>query len=764
MTATRCGRGASDVRATPAVATLSVVLLLAPALAETDTGMHPPFPLLDAAGAPLAAPELAPSVAATCGACHDVEFIHSHGSHTSRMPDEDCLGCHLPGGMEAVRLAPTDAEGRIRMPMGPPESEACGACHGLVRDRDGYVELGVAFLEGRTVGPFGTTLRTGEIFSPQFVSDSFLNLEGKSLLDRPWDLHAGRGLECASCHYAPNNPAKASLKSTRSLAHLINDPRSIRTGAYLRRPDHRLAVAACTACHEPAQAHPRLQFQERHMAALACQACHVSALEAAALRAVDRTVVTAEGGPRMELRGVLEREWNAPNTWLLTGYRPYLLREPTDRGDRFAPYNLVTRWAWVEGEEAREVEPELLRRAWLDADGAHLAEWVELLDGDGDGRLAASELRLETDAEVEAIRARLIALGAHNPRIRGEIQAYPVRHGVVKMGRAAASCDSCHSGSSRLGETIPLASEPFPGGVTPVATPETLALLAGRPLELVAGRLQLSPGDDAPGTYILGHSRRAWSDTLGFVIFVLTVLGVAGHAALRYLGARKRGRRRVHAPTRRVYMYGAYERLWHWTMALCILLLLLTGIRIHFPESFEPLQFRTAIFVHNSMAVVLLVNALLSLFFHLATGEIRQFVPRRAGFFQRVLAQALYYGKGIFFGANHPSSKSPERKLNPLQQITYVGLLNVLFPAQIISGILLWLGGYDPDLLGPLGGLAIIAPLHNLGSWLFAAFLVMHVYLTTTGHTLLSNLSAMVDGWEAVEVDRKPVSTEKGAP
>ena len=750
------------MRVTLIVSTLVTLLAAAPALAEPDSGMHPPFPLLDAAARPLTDRQAVPSVEATCGACHDVEFIHTHDSHDSRLGDEDCLGCHLPGGVETLVLAPNDGEGKIRVPMGPPESEACGRCHGLVQNGEGYVELGTAFLEGRLVGPFGTTLRTGEIFSPQRVSDSFLNLADKSARDRPWDVHASRGLECASCHFAPNNPAKTSLSSTRSLDHLINDPRSLRTGAYLQRPDHRLAVAACTACHDPATAHPKLQFQERHMAALACQACHVPELDAPALRVADHTVVTTEGGPRMEVRGLREREWNTPSTWLLAGYQPYLLAEQSEGGRRFAPYNLVTRWDWVQGEEAQELPAELLRRAWLDADGLHRDEWVELFDDDGDGRLATSELRLDSDAEVQAIRASLVTLGADNPRIRGEIRAYPVRHGVVQLRWAAASCESCHGGSSRLEESIPLTHGPFPGGVMPTATPETLELLNGRPVETVAGRFQVSPGRDTPGSYILGYSRRPWSDTLGFVLFVLTVLGVAGHAALRYLGARKRGGNQAHATMQRVYMYGAYERVWHWTMASSILLLLLSGIRIHFPQSFHLLQFQTAIFVHNFMAVVLLVNALLSLFFHLATGEIRQFVPRRAGFFRGVLAQALYYGKGIFFGAAHPTSKSPDRKLNPLQQITYVGLLNVLFPAQVLSGGLLWLGGYNPSLLTPLGGLSVIAPLHNLGSWIFAAFLMMHVYLTTTGQTLLSNLTAMVDGWEEIPLDAELNSTEKG--
>jgi thiosulfate reductase cytochrome b subunit len=147
----------------------------------------------------------------------------------------------------------------------------------------------------------------------------------------------------------------------------------------------------------------------------------------------------------------------------------------------------------------------------------------------------------------------------------------------------------------------------------------------------------------------------------------------------------------------------------------------------------------------------MILNAALSLFFHITTGEIRQFVPRPKGFVRRITAQAMYYLRGIFTGAAHPLAKSAKHKLNPLQQVTYVGLLNVLFPLQVLTGALLWIGGVAPQVLEPIGGLSIIGPVHNVGSWLFLTFIVVHVYLTTTGHTPGALIKAMVSGWEMLE-------------
>ena len=50
------------------------------------------------------------------------------------------------------------------------------------------------------------------------------------------------------------------------------------------------------------------------------------------------------------------------------------------------------------------------------------------------------------------------------------------------------------------------------------------------------------------------------------------------------------------------------------------------------------------------------------------------------------------------------------------------------------------------------GGLPLLAPFHSLVAWLLAAFVVLHVYLTTTGHAPLVSIKAMMMGWEDVEV------------
>ena len=207
-------------------------------------------------------------------------------------------------------------------------------------------------------------------------------------------------------------------------------------------------------------------------------------------------------------------------------------------------------------------------------------------------------------------------------------------------------------------------------------------------------------------------------------------------------------------------MYTVYERLWHWLQTAVILLLTFTGLIIHKPEMFGAFSFRYVVQVHNVLAAILVANAVLAVFYNLASGEIRQYLPQPRGFFNQMTVQALFYLRGIFKGEEHPFEKTPERKLNPLQQVTYLGLLNVLLPLQIITGILMWGAQRWPNISAQLGGLPFLAPFHTMIAWLFSTFIVMHVYLTTTGSTPMANIKAMMMGWDEVEVHQASAPTD----
>ncbi|HOQ60681.1 MAG TPA: cytochrome b/b6 domain-containing protein, partial [Vicinamibacterales bacterium] len=124
----------------------------------------------------------------------------------------------------------------------------------------------------------------------------------------------------------------------------------------------------------------------------------------------------------------------------------------------------------------------------------------------------------------------------------------------------------------------------------------------------------------------------------------------------------------------RHYVYGGFERFWHWAQAVLILFLALTGFEIH--GSIHFFGFEQAVAYHSTAAYALMVLIAFAGFWHLTTGEWKQYVPTR----ENLLKQADYYLSGIFRGAPHPTKKTPLSKLNPLQKLVYAGLKTFLIP------------------------------------------------------------------------------------
>ena len=196
------------------------------------------------------------------------------------------------------------------------------------------------------------------------------------------------------------------------------------------------------------------------------------------------------------------------------------------------------------------------------------------------------------------------------------------------------------------------------------------------------------------------------------------------------------------------YLYSGFNRFWHWTQAGLIFFLAATGFEVH--GSLHFFGYANAVRYHNVAATMLLVLVAFAIFWHLTTGQWRQYLPTRTN----LRAQAEYYLVGIFHNAPHPTRKSALSKLNPLQRLVYLGLKLLVIPVVALSGLLFMFYRYPQRfevVALKMEGLRAVALAHTLGAYLLLAFLVAHLYLITTGRTLTSNLKAMVSGYEDVE-------------
>lgn len=211
----------------------------------------------------------------------------------------------------------------------------------------------------------------------------------------------------------------------------------------------------------------------------------------------------------------------------------------------------------------------------------------------------------------------------------------------------------------------------------------------------------------------------------------------------------------------RLYLFTRFERFWHWAQAVLILILLFTGFGIHGVH--DLLAFGQAVRVHETAAWLLIGLWVFAIFWHFTTGQWKHYIPT----FERIGAMVRYYAHGIFIGAPHPYRVTVERKHNPLQRLAYLGVKLVINPLIWISGLLYLFWGSLHDRLPAFLDLERVAQWHTLGAFLMLAFLILHAYLATAGHTPLAHIRAMITGWEEVHdeaaIKRPPQTTHPGS-
>ncbi len=199
---------------------------------------------------------------------------------------------------------------------------------------------------------------------------------------------------------------------------------------------------------------------------------------------------------------------------------------------------------------------------------------------------------------------------------------------------------------------------------------------------------------------------------------------------------------------RKVYIYSAYERFWHWTQAILIFFLAFTGFEVHGVYIF--FGYENAVIYHRIAAYLYIILVIFTIFWHFATGLWKQYIPTR----KFIKEQIEFYITGIFRNAPHPIKKTVLSKLNPLQKLTYFALKVLVIPIVGTSGLFYLFYRYQTDLgvqAINIASLKYIAIIHTAGAILLVAFIIVHIYLTTTGTTIFSNLNAMLTGYEEIE-------------
>ena len=198
----------------------------------------------------------------------------------------------------------------------------------------------------------------------------------------------------------------------------------------------------------------------------------------------------------------------------------------------------------------------------------------------------------------------------------------------------------------------------------------------------------------------------------------------------------------------REYLISPWIRIWHWTNAILIVTLGITGISLHFADPNLPLvEFSLAVRIHNTAGVILAFAYSFFVIANVVSGNWWQFVPKPPGILKRLIAQGRWYAFGIFRGDPPPHFPSKDEHFNVLQAVTYWSVMYLLMPTIIVSGLVFLYPELAPDKLFGFDGLLPVAILHYLAAAAILLFMLSHIYLGTTGKTVGQMFKMMFTGW-----------------
>jgi hypothetical protein len=501
----------------------------------------------------------------------------------SGITEGDCFLCHVPGanrgarrervtagdfrwannatlvGSGVVEEAPDgslgylreafNADGTVRpeiLGLSDPALENCALCHGFTARSATTIQpiQHADIMRG--------TEKAGWIYNGAKISATVSpNVVGREAMDYPWDVHAAASLICVDCHFSPNNPGRMIQADPEK--HLSYRPRGQNIAGYLRKPDHNFArgnippetvnvtrhftMRGCADCHEAEKTHAFLPYKKRHFRALACQTCHIPAVHFWAYRSDEWAFLMDTGTSRITFRGI-NGSIVDPEAQV-TGFFPAYIPTRDRNGNlQIRPTNLITGVYWWDAAKDRPVFTWQVQKALFesrDPDGTWIYRpEVPKAFGDEDGFIDLPQAVYDSPEKIALVKGLLKEhAGIENAELRIEVVPWAMSHSIVGKGQATRDCIACHGSNSILHRPLDL-DDALPEGVP--------AYYSGSQRPVVE-RTSNGPVFDnrellAP-FYIIGSSRVAWIEWVGWLSVLGALLFVLVHGTLRiFLGGR----------------------------------------------------------------------------------------------------------------------------------------------------------------------------------------------------------------------------------
>lgn len=200
----------------------------------------------------------------------------------------------------------------------------------------------------------------------------------------------------------------------------------------------------------------------------------------------------------------------------------------------------------------------------------------------------------------------------------------------------------------------------------------------------------------------------------------------------------------------KVYLYPVWIRLWHLLNAILIIILIATGLALHYsnPEvGRDFVSFSTAVKWHNVAAIILTANYLVFIIGNIITRNGRYYRQWRKNLVPNMIKQLRFYAFGIFRNEPHPFPVSEKQKFNPLQKFSYVIVMYFGVPLVIISGLGLMFPEIISQTIFKVSGIIFYASLHVIVGYIISIFLIIHIYTCTLGEKPNTLFKSMINGY-----------------
>ena len=212
-----------------------------------------------------------------------------------------------------------------------------------------------------------------------------------------------------------------------------------------------------------------------------------------------------------------------------------------------------------------------------------------------------------------------------------------------------------------------------------------------------------------------------------------------------------------------IYLHPLPLRIWHWVNALIIILLILTGTQLRIPGIASLRPHHPALLVHKYVGWAMVASCVFWLVYSMVSDNLSRYYVIRKRDFKGIFKQAKFYLISIFRGEENPFRPTPDEKFNPLQKLAYGAVMFIFAPVLVVTGFLfsdiLFFRKYI--LFWKVVG--VLNVIHVIGAYVFAFYLVVHVYMATLGPTAFFHIKAIIVGYEE-EPDEPGTTTDVIAP